>query len=80
MNSAGIWENVYLRCLEINGANDGTIESLKKLKSQLVSIAESIPDDTDPANQFEIFVMAKLCEASGNVVSRFLLLGDGEIK
>lgn len=56
MKSTGIWENMYLRCLEIDNANDGTQESLRKLTDQLVSIFESIRGDIDPADEFEMFV------------------------
>ncbi len=72
MASTGVWETMYLRCLEMDNVNDGTEQSLKALTDQLMSISESLPEDIDPVDQFELFVTSKLCKSAGHIIDNFL--------
>lgn len=72
MESDSLWDQVYLRCLEINEVSDGGRDSLENLSVQLSTIVEIIPSDLDPAHDFECFVMAKLCKSIASLIDKTL--------
>jgi hypothetical protein len=74
MVSRGVLENIYLRSLDIETSADGTGESLAVLSAQLSTITELIPGETDPAENFEFFVIRKFCQSANSVVDAYLRL------
>lgn len=72
MHSSGMLENIYLRCLEIDAHADGTRNGLITLTQQLFTILEMIPDHIDPVENFEWFVLKRLCESTNHVVEAYL--------
>ena len=72
MHSSGMLENIYMRCLEIDSHADGTRNGLIALSQQLFTISEMISGYTDPAENFECFVLRRLCESTNHVVEAYL--------
>ncbi len=72
MTSAAIWKTIYLRIMEIEGEDFGEKEQLKVLMEQLATITEIIPESIDPASEFELYVVGKLCRTGSNIIDNFL--------
>jgi hypothetical protein len=72
MTSAAIWKTIYLRTLEIEGKHFGEKEHLENFMEQLATITEIIPDHTDPASEFELYVVGKLCRTGSKIIDTFL--------
>lgn len=73
MNAIRIWESIYTRYLEIEHYSTSGPESLQLLLEQFATIAEMIPDDVDPAVDFELYVLDRLSLSAGKTLERFLV-------
>lgn len=61
MSAPGVWEKIYLHCLEIHELEAENVESLRVLCEHLSSIDILIPEGIEPDTDFELCVVAKLC-------------------
>ena len=62
MKPYGIWEQIYLQCLEIRDINANADNSVGKLREHLSTIELLMPDNLEPDSNFELFVVTKLCQ------------------
>tara|TARA_R110002073_G_scaffold105255_4_gene238248 strand:- start:604 stop:858 length:255 start_codon:yes stop_codon:yes gene_type:complete len=72
METKGVWEYIYLSCLEIDKESDKAEIELEKLVLHLSTIRESLPADIDPVEDFEAFVLARLCFSISHFLDNYL--------
>jgi hypothetical protein len=62
-----------MRYLEIDRSSHSGVESLNLLLEQFMTISEMIPDDVDPAVDFELYSLERLCRSAGQTIESYLL-------
>lgn len=72
MENKGIWEYIYLSSLELDKESGKEEVDIEKLTLSLLTITESLSHDIDPAENFEEFVIVKLCLSVSALLDRYL--------